>query len=230
MKNLKLYNKFVPKIKEKFKMTTIYNDLHQFTEFIEPANLSLHQYLLLAEEPILVHTGTVSNAQNLVPQIKQLLGDKQLKYILVSHFEQDECGCLSILVKEFPGVKTICSETTARQLYGFGITYNIEIKKPGEKFIGKDYEFEFVEYPSEMHLWNGLLFAENKRGIFFSSDLMFSFGKIHGETIESNWQEAVKTSGIDWIPGETQKEKLVKDLLALSPKFIATGHGPCIKL
>jgi Uncharacterized flavoproteins len=211
-------------------MTAIYKDLNQFTEFIEPANLSLHQYLLLTKEPILIHTGTANNAQSLVPQIKELLGDKQLKYILVSHFEQDECGCLSTLVKEFPGVTTVCSEITAQQLYGFGITYNIEIKKLGEKLIGEDYEFEFIEYPSEMHLWNGILFVENKRGIFFSSDLMFSFGKIHGETVESNWQEAVKTSGIDWIPGEQQKEKLRKDLLELNPSFVATGHGPCIKL
>lgn len=211
-------------------MTTIYNDLHQFTEYLEPVNLSLHQYLLLTEEPVLIHTGTVNNAQNIVAQIKQLLGEKPLKYIFVSHFESDECGCLSTLVKEFPGVTTICSETTARQLYGFGITYNIAIKKPGDKLIGNDYEFEFINYPSEMHLWDGIIFVENKRGIFFSSDLMFSFGNIHGETVESNWQAALKASGIDWIPGEHQKEKLMKDLLELSPKFIATGHGPCIKL
>lgn len=211
-------------------MTTIYNDLQQFTEYLETVNLSLHQYLLLTEEPALIHTGTINNSQNISSQIKQLLGNKPLKYIFVSHFESDECGGLSTLVKEFPGVTTICSETTARQLYGFGITYNIEIKKPGDKLIGKDYEFEFINYPSEMHLWDGLLLVENKREIFFSSDLMFSFGNIHGETIESNWQEAIETSGADLIPGDKQREKLIKDLKELSPKFIATGHGPCIRL
>lgn len=218
------------KLMEEFKMTTIYNDLNQFTEYLEPANLSLHQYLLLTEEPILIHTGTVNNAENIVAQIKQLLGEKSLKYIFVSHFESDECGCLSTLVKEFPGVTTICSETTARQLYGFGITYNIAIKNPGDNLIGEGFEFEFIDYPSDTHLWGGLLFVENKRGIFFSSDLMLSFGNSHGETVESNWQESVKISGIDFIPGEQQKEKLMKDLLELNPKFIATGHGPCIKL
>ncbi len=211
-------------------MTTIYNGLHQFTEYLEPVNLSLHQYLLLTEEPALIHTGTVNNAQNIVAQIKQLLGEKPLKYMLVSHFESDECGCIAALVKEFPGVTTVCSETTARQLYGFGITYNIAIKKPGDKLIGKDYEFEFISYPSEMHLWDGLLFVENKRKIFFSSDLMFSFGNIHGKTIESNWEAAIETSGVDWIPGDKQREKLIKDLKEISPKFIATGHGPCIRL
>ncbi|VBB07762.1 Hypothetical protein LUCI_3027 [Lucifera butyrica] len=37
-------------------MTQIYNDLHQFTDYIEPINLSLHQYLLLSAEPTLIHT------------------------------------------------------------------------------------------------------------------------------------------------------------------------------
>lgn len=211
-------------------MTTIYDNLQQFTEYLEPANLSLHQYLLLTEDPILIHTGTVNNAQNIVAQIKQLLGEKPLKYIFVSHFESDECGCLSALVKEFPGVTTVCSEITARQLYGFGITYNIAIKKPGDKLVGKDYEFEFINYPSEMHLWDGLLFAESKRGIFFSSDLMFALGNIHGESIESTWTTALQTSGINMIPDEQKREILLEDLSKLNPKFIATGHGPCIKL
>lgn len=32
---------------------------------------------------------------------------------------------------------------------------------------------------------------ENKRGIFFSSDLIFGMGEANGEIIDGNWQEEV---------------------------------------
>lgn len=80
-------------------MSAIYEDLHQFSSYIPPINLSFHQYLLLTDEPILVHTGSIERAEALVPQLKAALLGRALKYIFISHFESDECGGLSILLK-----------------------------------------------------------------------------------------------------------------------------------
>ena len=165
-----------------------------------------------------------------MPQLKQLLGNQSLKYIFISHFESDECGGLSEFIKEFPQVTAICSEVCARQLWGFDIANAIIIKKPGETLTGKDYNFEFVNYPSEIHLQDGLVFMETRRGIFFSSDLMFNFGEAHDQIIERNWQKAIKASGAERVPDNGLREELIKDLTGLNPEFIATGHGPCIKL
>lgn len=71
---------------------------------------------------------------------------------------------------------------------------------------------------------------ENNRRIFFSSDLMFCFGDAHGEIIESNWQVTIDASGADRVPDDKLREKMIKNLMELNPEFIATGHGPCIKL
>ena len=161
----------------------------------------------------------------LIPQIKKILGEKKLKYIYISHFESDECGGLSQLLKDFPEVTVISSETTARQLMGFGITFNIQQKKGGEIFEGNDFELEFLNYPSEMHLWDGIVAFEKKRGIFISSDLVFIFGEFHGEIREGSWIKEVENSGAKEI-----SEKLFLDLLKLKPNFIATGHGPCVSI
>ena len=61
-------------------MTKIYPDLYQFTDILEPIKLSTHQYLLLTDEPVLIQTGAVPQAQASLPQIAELLGDKTLKY------------------------------------------------------------------------------------------------------------------------------------------------------
>lgn len=209
---------------------TIYQDLHQFSTHIPPINLTFHQYLLAADEPILIHTGNVQQATALLPQLKNALNGKALKYIFVSHFEADECGGLSIILENFPEAKTICSEVTARQLNGFGIVNDVIIKKPNEKLETNGCELGFLSYPSEMHLWEGLLVMENQRGIFFSSDLMISFGEAGGKVIDSNWQNEINNIRPEQVPDPTKLEELKKTLGQLNPKFVATGHGPCLKL
>lgn len=211
-------------------MPIIYEDLYQFSSYVPPIDLSFHQYLLSDKEPLLVHTGNIQQAEVLVPQIKNILNGKTLKYIFISHFESDECGGLSLILKHFPDAKPICSEITARQLMGFGITNEFIIKKPGEKIITEDYELEFFSYLSEMHLWEGLLLMENKRGIFFSSDLMFRLGKADGAVIDGDWEAEVNSISSMQVPDIEKRIQLQQTLLRLDPKFIATGHGPCVHI
>lgn len=211
-------------------MSPIYEDLYQFSSYVPPIDLSFHQYLLLTDEPVLVHTGSIQQAEVLVPRLKAVLEDRQLKYIFISHFESDECGGLSTLLKHFPEVRPICSEITARQLSGFGITNEAVVKRSGEKLVSGDYELEFISYPSEMHLWEGLLLMENKRGIFFSSDLVFRLGKADGAVIEGNWQTEVDSVTPQQVSDPERKAKLQQTLAEFNPKFVAVGHGPCLKL
>lgn len=211
-------------------MALIEQDLYQFSTYIAPIDLSFHQYLLMTDEPILFHTGNVQQAGALIPQLKEVLNGKALKYIFVSHFESDECGGLSVVLRHFPKAKTICSEVTARQLSGFGYENDVITKKPGEKLVSDSYELEFISYPSEMHLWEGLLAVENKRGIFFSSDLMIRFGKPNGLTVDSDWNTEINNIKPEQVPDREGLNKLQKSLGHLSPKFVAVGHGPCLKL
>lgn len=210
-------------------MSSIYENLYQFSSYIAPIDLTFHQYLLLTDEPLLVHTGSIQQAEALIPQLKDTLNGKTLKYIFISHFESDECGGLSLILKHFPEAKPVCSEVTARQLMGFGITNDAIIKKPGEKLVSSGYELEFINYPSEMHLWEGLLLIENKRHIFFSSDLVFRFGEEIGSVIEGNWHTEVNGIRPDQVSDPGRRAQLQQTLGQLSPRFVATGHGPCLK-
>ncbi|MDP4159360.1 MAG: MBL fold metallo-hydrolase, partial [Bacillota bacterium] len=193
-------------------MSTIVQDLFQFSTYIPPINLSFHQYLLLTDEPLLVHTGNVQQAAALIPQLKDLLKSKSLNYIFISHFEADECGGLSQILEHFPQAKVVCSEVTARQLGGFGIIKDIMIKKPGEKLTTNNYELEFFSYPSEMHLWEGLLAMENRRKIFFSSDLMIRYGEAGGTIVQSDWQTEINNIRPEQVPSPELRTQLQQTL------------------
>lgn len=205
-------------------------DLYQFSSHFQPIDLSFHQYLLNCPQPLLVHTGNHQQATAMLPALKELLGNRSLAYIFISHFEADECGGLPLLLQHFPDVQPICSEVTARQLAGFGMADSLIIKKPAEKLITDDYELEFISYPSEMHLWDGLLLMENRRKIFFSSDLMLQFGEACGKTIKADWQVEVSKISPEQIPDPEKRLLLQKTLSELTPAFVATGHGPCLDL
>lgn len=211
-------------------MQRIEQDLYQFSTYIPPIDLSFHQYLLAADEPILFHTGDVRQAAALIPQLKEALNGKPLKYIFVSHFESDECGGLSIILDSFPEAETICSEVTARQLGGFGYKNEVIIKKPGERLHSGSYQLEFISYPSEMHLWEGLLVMENQRGIFFSSDLMIRRGEAIGTIVDSDWNTEINNIRPDQVSDPERLGQMQKALAQLNPRLIAVGHGPCLRL
>ena len=210
------------------RMIKVKDDLYRFTSFNEQINLSFHQYLLKTAEPILFHTGNVWQAQALLPKLKELLDGVGLGYIFVSHFEADECGGLALILGDYPEARTICSEVTARQLTGFGFDNEVIIKRPGEKLVGNSFELEFISYPAEMHLWEGLLAVENQRGILFSSDLMIRRGREVKPIIEVDWKTEISEIKSEQIPDPARLARMQKELSQIQPALVAPGHGPCL--
>lgn len=210
-------------------MQKVYTDLLRFTSFIPPINLSFNQYLLLTNEPILVHTGSYQSAKALVSKLKEALSGKELSYIFVSHFESDECGGLPIILEAFPNAKVLCSEVTARQFAGFGINANCITQKGGDTLKTDDFELKFITYPSKMHLWDGLLLIEKKRKIYFSSDLVFRMGEACSENIKGNIKAEIENISDDQVASPIKKQALISELLSKEIKFIATEHGDCVE-
>ena len=205
-------------------------NLYPFTAYVKPINLSFNQYLLLAEEPVLFHTGSAQQAAALLPQLEKALANRPLRHIFVSHFESDECGGLAQLLCKYPDASVICSEVTARQLTGFGYHCSLDVKKPEDHLITDSFDLEFIGYPSEMHLWEGLLAYEHRRKLFFSSDLMLRWGVTDGSLMRSNWKDEVSGISAEQIPDSQRLLRLQEELSRFCPDIIATGHGPIIDL
>ena len=211
-------------------MNPICENLYQFTQYRREFNLSDHQYLLLNTEPCLVHTGTAEAARENLRKLKEILNGRPLRYILVSHLGADECGGLFLLQREWQDVETICSAQTARQLRGFGYEGKIREVAAGDSLEGEDFHFAFLDYPCEAHLKNGILAYETVSGVFFSSDLMARAGSGDGQVEPSDWKDEVSATGTRQIPNRTLLRQLKHALFAINPRFIAAGHGFCLKL
>jgi len=207
-------------------MTQITPHLWRHTTYNQYIDLTFNQYLAGVSEPVLIHTGAESDA----PSLLKALEGRKVSSIFVSHFESDECGALSTVLSIYPAAKVIAGEVTARQITGFGIKADVTIARDGEILTLGDLELEMIAYPSEMHLWDGLLAYERKNKIFFSSDLMIRYGHSEEERHKSNWKVEVEAISPIQVADEARRGALKERLLALSVDLVAPGHGPILNV
>ncbi len=206
----------------------VFDGFYRFTALNGQMNLPINQYLLATEPSVMFATGSYDQASWILPQIKEILGNKGLDLLFISHFEADECGGLRLFHKAYPHLKVLCSSFTASQIRGYGIKADIRICEGNTTYKTGNLEFRFFRYPSEAHLQDGLLVIEMSTGIFYSADLFPHRILGMSKVIKSDWTKEVESIGYAHIPIELRCDDLKHQLLGIKPLFIATGHGPCI--
>lgn len=205
----------------------VFGKLYQFTDLGGQMSLPVHQYLLATEPSVMFATGSYQQADWILPQIKNVLKGKPLDYLFISHMESDECGGIALFLKKYPHVKVLCSAFTAKELQGYGFRPDISIVDDLKNIRVGDIDLKFFRYPSEVHLMDGMLVAELKSGVFYSSDLMFHHITHGAKVVESEWKKEVATIDRALAADTVRCERLKEELLYISPRFIAAGHGSC---
>src|SRR2546428_10439049 len=62
--------------------------------------MSFNQFLIEDEHPALIHTGTYPMYEDVRQAMAEVLDPRRLDYIIVPHFEADECGGMGGFVTE----------------------------------------------------------------------------------------------------------------------------------
>lgn len=210
-------------------MTEIAPKLHQYSVHIPPMDFTIHQYLLASDPAILFAAGTAQQAKAALPEVKKVLGGCSLKYVFVSHMESDEAGGLSVWRAAYPDLKVVCGSLAARELPGWGYDGETVAISGGDELEDGNLSLRFVDYPSEVHLQDGVLCLERNSGVFYSSDLFLRFGNGVGQTMRAKWADEVASIDERRVPGAGACAKLKADLAALDPRFVAVGHGFCLE-
>src|ERR1043165_7374372 len=69
---------------------------------------SFNQYLLLADEPLLFHTGMRSLFPHVRKAVAAVMPVEKLRHIAFSHVEADECGSLNLWLEAAPEAGPLC--------------------------------------------------------------------------------------------------------------------------
>ncbi|CCQ96242.1 Beta-lactamase domain protein [[Clostridium] ultunense Esp] len=199
-----------------------------------PEGISYNSYLLLDEKTVLLDTVDWSICNEFIENIKYVLGDRPLDYMIINHMEPDHAGCIGEVVLRYPDVKIIGNKKTFdfMKQFGFEVGENAIEIKDGDYMSFGEHEFLFISAPM-VHWPETMATFDTTNGVLFSADAFGTFGSLDGKLFndEMDFDREFLVPARRYytnIVGKygPQVQALLKKAKDLDIKYICPLHGP----
>ena len=197
-----------------------------------PNGVSYNSYLIVDEKVCLVDTVEVDFFMPYIKNIKEILGDRNIDYLVVNHMEPDHSGAIELIRKYYPDIQLVANKKTFGMIDGFyGIKDNtLEVKNGSQLNLGK-HVLNFVLTPM-VHWPETMVTLDTTSNVLFSGDAFGCFGALNGGIIDDQincdtfWLEMVRYySNIVGKYGVPVQNAL-KKLQGVKLDYICSTHGP----
>lgn len=199
-----------------------------------PEGVSYNSYLLLDEKTVLFDTVDWSIGRQFLENIKWVLGDRDLDYLVINHMEPDHAACIDEIVLRYPDVKIICTEKAFMFMNQFGFHPGDRVMqvKDGDTMSFGKHEVMFITAPM-VHWPEVMVTFDTTNGVLFSADAFGTFGALNGKLFNDEMD-----FDRDWIvPARRyytnivgkygpQVQSLLKKASNIDIKMICPLHGP----
>ena len=209
-------------------VTEIAQDIYRIN--IEaPGSAVTYSFFVIKDElPTLVETGMNRMFDESLEAVKQLIDPSTLRYILVPHFEGDECGALNRFLGLAPNAQPVCSPIgAATNMADFSIREPIAMEDGQILDLGQ-HRLECLVTPY-VHTWDGMLPYEHTTGTQFCSDVFIQPGPGPATTDQAEIEGMLamyKMIGI--FPSRAHLDSALDKIEARNPKVLACHHGSVI--
>ena len=203
-----------------------------------PNGVSYNSYLIADEKVCLVDTVEVDFFTQYLENIREVIGERPVDYLIINHMEPDHSGSIALIRKYYPGVKVIGNKKTFQMMQGFygeGSDDDVEVKNGDTLSLGT-LTLSFVMTP--MVHWPETMMTlaapteTAGASVLFSGDAFGCFGALNGGVIDSQincdtfWLEMVRYySNIVGKYG-TPVQNALKKLAGVQLDYICSTHGP----
>jgi flavorubredoxin len=190
--------------------------------------ITFNQYLIDDEMPTLVHTGVHSEYENVRRAVREVLDPAKLAYVVLLHFEGDECGGMDRFMAEAPKAQLVGSAMSAiLNLTAFGVDYVERVRgvSDGERIDLGEHTLSFLETP-HVHHWDSMMVFEESSRSLFPSDLFIQTGDqpaIVNEDLTDDMCAFYREIGI--FAHEEPVRRTIDRLERLAPEWIHAMHG-----
>ena len=197
-----------------------------------PNGVSYNSYLIVDDKVCLIDTVEVDFFTQFIENIREVIGDRKIDYVVVNHMEPDHSGSLSLLRQYYPEVQVIGNKKTFCMMAGF---YGIggcehEVKNGATLSLGH-HELQFVLTPM-VHWPETMVTLDTTTHTLFSGDAFGCFGALNGGVVDSDiccdtfWLEMTRYySNIVGKYGMPVQNAL-KKLAGVRIDYICSTHGP----
>ncbi|EPY2304802.1 FprA family A-type flavoprotein [Clostridium sporogenes] len=196
--------------------------------------VSYNSYLLLDEKTVLFDTVDWSICRQFLENIKGVLKDRALDYMVINHMEPDHAACIEEIILRYPDVKIVCTEKASMFMHQFDFNVQdrvIKVKEGDDMSFGK-HNVAFMLAPM-VHWPEVMVTYDTTNGVLFSADAFGSFGALDGKmfndevNFDRNWIDEARRYYTN-IVGKygVQVQALLKKAKKLDIKIICPLHGP----
>ncbi|HAE91499.1 MAG TPA: FprA family A-type flavoprotein [Tissierella sp.] len=196
--------------------------------------VSYNSYLLLDEKTVLFDTVDWAICRQFLENIKAVLGDRTLDYMVINHMEPDHAACIEEIILRYPNIKIICTEKASLFMHQFGFSIDdkvIKVKDGDSMSFGK-HNLVFVTAPM-VHWPEVMVTYDTTNGVLFSADAFGSFGALDGKlfndevNFDRDWIDEARRYYTN-IVGKygPHVQSLLKKAGNLDIKIICPLHGP----
>ena len=195
-----------------------------------PNGVSYNSYLVVDEKVCLIDTVEVDFFTQYIENIREVIGNRPVDYLVINHMEPDHSGSLALVKKYYPEIKIVGNKKTFSMIQGFyGIGDDITVVNNGDTLSLGSSELSFVLTP--MVHWPETM-VTLLGDILFSGDAFGCFGALNGGIIDEEincdtfWLEMVRYySNIVGKYG-TPVQNALKKLAGVKLSYICSTHGP----
>lgn len=209
------------------RLDEIADRIFRISTFLPTAPLPFNQYLIVADEPLLFHTGM----RGLFPAVReamaQVMPPERLRWISFGHYEADECGAMNEWLALAPQAQVVHG-----RLGSMLSLFDQAIRPPRALADGEVLELggksvRYIDTPHVPHGWDAGLIFERTTRTLFTGDLFSAAGRCAGTTDGDIVGPAL---GMEDAMGATaltpRTAPTVRGLASYEPATLALMHGP----
>ena len=201
-----------------------------------PYGVSYNSYIIADEKIALVDTVEADFFTQYLDNIRSVIGDRPIDYIIVNHMEPDHSGSLTLIKKYYPNAKIVGNKKTFGMMQGFYRVGNdadgdtLEVKNGDTLQLGS-HTLAFTLVPL-VHWPETMVTLDTTANVLFSGDAFGCFGALNGAYIDAEmncdiyWDEMLRYySNIVGKYG-TPVQQALKKLAGVKMDYICSTHGP----
>ena len=197
-----------------------------------PHGVSYNSYLIVDEKIALVDTVERAFIDDYLDAIEEIIGDREVDYLVINHMEPDHSGALKAIVHRYPNITLVGNKKT------FGFVKSYYMKPENIHMVHDDHVLDLGKHKLQfqmipmVHWPETMVTYEETNKILFSGDAFGSYGTMDGgifdDEINLDFYEVEVMRYFTNIVGKycPHTQRAIKKLAGLDIKMIAATHGP----
>ncbi len=198
-----------------------------------PYGVSYNSYILMDEKTVMFDCVDYSMGHQFIENVKGVLGDRKLDYLIMNHLEPDHASTLAEILLIYPEVTVVSNEKALLFMgqFGYHADHTLVVKEGDELCVGK-HVLTFAFAP--MVHWPEVMITYDKTDkVAFTADAFGTFGSLSGRLFADElpfdrpWIDEARRYYTN-IVGKfgANVQRALKKLSSFDIQYICPLHGP----